>query len=290
MRVRRFEHNPIITQDMHGSLGDNINGPSLIRVPAWLPNPLGRYYLYFAHHQGKFIRLAYADDLRGSWRLHVPGTLRLEQTPCGGHIASPDVHVDDEAKRIRMYYHGPHSRDGQYVGQRTFLATSSDGLQFESDTTALGDPYFRVFKYRGAFYAVSVAGKLHRSDSGREAFEAKLPRLDASCRHCATLVRGDTLHLFYSRWGDQPEHLYHATVPLDGDWKTWRIESRVSLLHAERDWEGADEPVRVSVGGSVHTRVHELRDPCVYVEGDRAYLLYSAGGEQSIAIGELIDD
>ncbi|NET62179.1 MAG: hypothetical protein F6K47_40550, partial [Symploca sp. SIO2E6] len=34
--------------------GSNINGPSLIRVPEWIENPLGRYYLYFAHHQGKY--------------------------------------------------------------------------------------------------------------------------------------------------------------------------------------------------------------------------------------------
>ena len=26
----------------------NINGPSLVRVPEWVENPLGKYYLYFA--------------------------------------------------------------------------------------------------------------------------------------------------------------------------------------------------------------------------------------------------
>jgi hypothetical protein len=42
-------------------MGDNINGPAAIRVPEWIENPLGNYYLYFAHHQGTYIRLAYAD-------------------------------------------------------------------------------------------------------------------------------------------------------------------------------------------------------------------------------------
>ena len=49
---------------MDDRIGTNINGPSLIRVPAQVwPQPLGRYYLYFSHHKGAFIRLAYADDL-----------------------------------------------------------------------------------------------------------------------------------------------------------------------------------------------------------------------------------
>jgi hypothetical protein len=54
----RLEGNPIITPETSKSIGANINGPSLIRVPSWLHKPLGKYYLYFAHHQGKFIRLA----------------------------------------------------------------------------------------------------------------------------------------------------------------------------------------------------------------------------------------
>jgi len=51
--VSRFESNPIIYPDMlglAGELGANINGPSLIRVPDWVERPLGKYYLYFAHH------------------------------------------------------------------------------------------------------------------------------------------------------------------------------------------------------------------------------------------------
>ena len=51
---------PIVTEDMlAGPDGESINGPTLIRVPDWVKNPLGRYYLYFAHHAGKYLRLAY---------------------------------------------------------------------------------------------------------------------------------------------------------------------------------------------------------------------------------------
>src|SRR5262245_712640 len=58
-RILRLEHNPIITGSMlPPGDGDNINGPSLIRVPDWVEAPLGRYYLYFAHHRGTYIRMA----------------------------------------------------------------------------------------------------------------------------------------------------------------------------------------------------------------------------------------
>ena len=51
--VTRLPGNPIIRPAMlPGADGENINGPSLIRVPDWVANPLGRYYLYFAHHNG----------------------------------------------------------------------------------------------------------------------------------------------------------------------------------------------------------------------------------------------
>lgn len=55
MNIERLPGNPIITQGLDASLGDNINDPSLIRVPDWVPDPLGRYCLYFAHHNGRFI-------------------------------------------------------------------------------------------------------------------------------------------------------------------------------------------------------------------------------------------
>jgi hypothetical protein len=120
---------PIIGPDIHPSIGVNIQGPTVVRVPDWVQNPLGRYYLYFADHKGLYIRLAYADALTGPWQIHAPGSLQIEDsyfltgppqvsaarlselvaareasgvkyshdlvteltTP---HIASPDIHVD----------------------------------------------------------------------------------------------------------------------------------------------------------------------------------------------------
>ena len=58
----------------------NINGPTMIRVPDWVEQPLGKYYLYFSHHKGEFIRMAYADLLEGPWTVYEPGVLSLQQS------------------------------------------------------------------------------------------------------------------------------------------------------------------------------------------------------------------
>jgi len=76
--VTRLSDYPIIYPEMHPKLVaeakkygyTNINGPSLIKVPDWIDDKLGKYYCYFAHHKGEFIRLAYADTLTGPWTMH----------------------------------------------------------------------------------------------------------------------------------------------------------------------------------------------------------------------------
>ena len=76
IKLEPLIHRPIIhVSDNPDLLEGNVNGPSLIKVPPWVSRPLGRYYLYFAHHEGRSIRLAYADELRGPWRLHPAGAL-----------------------------------------------------------------------------------------------------------------------------------------------------------------------------------------------------------------------
>lgn len=87
VRVRRLPGNPIIGRDSSPSLGANVNGPSLIAAPPWLEQPLGRQYLYFAHHRGTHIRLATAPELSGPWSVYEPGSLSLAESlfPTGGN-------------------------------------------------------------------------------------------------------------------------------------------------------------------------------------------------------------
>lgn len=101
VRVERVGDAPIITPASHPSIGTNIQGPSVIRAPAWLPDPLGRYLCYFADHKGSFIRLAYADAIEGPWTIHEPGSLHLADS---GFLVE-DLAIDAETlERITSRY------------------------------------------------------------------------------------------------------------------------------------------------------------------------------------------
>ncbi|MCP4746263.1 MAG: hypothetical protein GY874_09000 [Desulfobacteraceae bacterium] len=148
----------------------NINGPSLIRIPDWIPaseriHPDAKYYLYFASHGGSFIRMAWAGSLTGAWEIFnwkkngpdsawgengnntgatTPGNgvLDLDLGDSEGiiwiddnfgvenHIASPNVYVDDVNQRIVMYFHGTHKEEIGVPGAGAYVATSKYGLNF----------------------------------------------------------------------------------------------------------------------------------------------------------------
>jgi hypothetical protein len=301
VQVTRLPDNPIIRLGSGPGLEENINGPSLIRVPDWVDAPLGRYYLYFAHHKGAWIRLAHAARPEGPYTLHAPGSLALadslfptqppvltgEQASRASepyaHIASPDVHVVPERREIRMYYHGL-NHDGRQV---TRVATSSDGLHFTARPEVLGAPYFRVFRHGGAWYALAMPGQLYRSADGLSGFVPGPRLFNPQMRHSALTVRGSTLHVFWTQVGHAPEHVLHSTIALSGDWTQWRDAGGSEVLRPEQPWEGADLPVAASTRGAILARVNQLRDPALFEDDGNVWLLYSVAGESGIAIARL---
>lgn len=190
MKVARIDGNaftteidPIINRNSFVALdatngssdGNNINGPSVIAVPKWIPDahkahPTAKYYMYFAHHGGQFIRMAWAADIEGTWTMFNYGAnsgnawgesgnytgletpergvldLAVEKDANGNktyriqagsnfyayhHIASPDVQIDEVNQRIIMFYHAPKGGAGT-GGQQTFVAVSKYGLNFNA--------------------------------------------------------------------------------------------------------------------------------------------------------------
>ena len=321
LRVERLGDAPIITPELHPSIGENIQGPSMIRVPEWVEDRLGTYYLYFADHKGRYIRLAFADDVAGPWSVHpdgsqqIVGSYFLTEPPAISpeelervqaaraargaapmshdalfeastpHIASPDVHVDDEGQRIVMYFHGLDD-----VGQQvTRVATSRAGINFTARPERLGRTYMRVFPHDGFTYAMSMAGQFYRSRDPLGGF-SEGPRLfNSRMRHSALLKRGDSLLVFWTQVGDVPEHIMLSTINLSGDWMHWSETPGVEVLRPEFDWEGADAPLEPSVRSTAYGHVNQLRDPAIFEdpESGRVYLLYAVAGESGIGLAEV---
>lgn len=316
--VTRLLDRPVIAPGIHPSIGDNIQGPTVIKVPAWLENPLGNYYMYFADHKGDYIRLAYADAITGPWQIHAPGSLQIAQSyflteppqvsdervseleaerRVSGvvyahdmrteltsiHIASPDVHVDDANRRIIMYYHGLAGAGSQH----SRVATSTDGINFVAQPQNLGRTYMRAFQHEGMTYVMSMPGQFYRSSDGFTDFETGPLLFQSNMRHAALLKRGDTLYVFWTRVGDVPESIMVSTIDISGDWQQWQPVGEQIVLQPEFDWEGANAPLEPSVRSTAYGVVNQLRDPAIYVEGDDIYLLYAVGGESGIALARV---
>ena len=320
--ARRIADGPIISPQTDPSIGANIQGPSLIRVPDWIPNRLGRYYLYFADHKGAYIRLAYADQLEGPWTVHRPGALHLNDTPfphappkftdqqmadyrerarAAGldldqfpdlakemttpHVASPDVHVDEKNRRIVMYYHGLED----FARQVTRVATSADGVNFTSGEEILGRTYWRAFPHDGMTYALAMPGVFYRSAAPLSGFAEGPTLFNPDMRHSAVFKRGNTLHVVWTQVAtDPPERLLMSAIDISGPWETWKDSAPVEILRPEKDWEGANLPLAKSVRSFAPGPVNQLRDPAIYEEDGRIYLLYAVKGESGIALAELI--
>ena len=87
--------------------------------------------------------------------------------------------------------------------------------------------------------------------------------------------------------GDAPERILLSTIDLAGDWMDWRTSHPIEALRPERSWEGANAPLEPSIRSVAYGMVNQLRDPAIYVEGERIYLLYAVAGESGIAIAEI---
>jgi len=287
MIIERLAHRPIIRPHMDDRMGDNINGPSLIRVPDWVEQPLGQYYLYFAHHDGCYIRLAYSDELLGPWTTYKDGVLPLPEARFAGHVASPDVHIDHTQHQIRMYYHGAETPSGGGGEQATRVALSEDGLHFTAHPALLGRPYFRVFQWGSYHYALAMPGVFYRSRDGLTNFEEGPTLFTRNMRHTALKVDGQTLSVFYTNAGDCPERILLATIDLTPDWMTWVASEPIVLLEPELAYEGGELPREPSKRGLVMEPVCQLRDPAIFYEDGCTYLLYAVAGEHGIALAEL---
>jgi hypothetical protein len=182
-----------------------------------------------------------------------------------------------------MYFHGLED----FALQVTRVATSTDGIHFQARPEVLGKTYLRAFRHDGQTYALAMPGQLYRSKDGLGGFEEGPLLFNEDMRHAALLERGRQLHVFWTQVGHAPERILLSTIDLSGPWEGWRESEAIEVLRPERPWEGADAALEPSIRSVAYGHVNQLRDPAIFEEEGRVYLLYAVAGESGIAIAEL---
>ena len=321
VRVTRFATNPLVTVRSSATLGANVNGPTVIRVPSWVQKPLGKYYMYFGNHRGVFIRLAYAESPTGPWKIHEPGVWHVRDSSLyrpqpdsasfGGfntHFASPEVFIDNTNQRLVLWAHGWWTNNERWpaepqaaqawantngYGQFTQGAVSSDGINFTAQPAITKESYIRVFQRNGALYGMSRLGVLLRAPEplasitvGPNAFR-DTPFGRNRVRHVALLPRGDRLYVFVTVIGDAPERMYMSTIDMTQKWEDWRVGAPIDVMQPETDYECVRQPIAPSQVGDVAGDVRQIRDPHVLEDQGKTYLFYAICGEQGVAGAEI---
>jgi len=321
LNARRLAQNPLITVKSSPTLGGNVNGPTVIRVPDWVEHPLGRYYMYFANHMGDFIRLAHANAIEGPWTIYEPGVLHVRDTAFYReqpdpketladfytHVASPEIYMDSGQRKFVMWVHGWWTSGERWpaplpaarawarqhgYGQYTQAAESTDGMHFTVRPAITRTSYLRVFKRGDAFYGVSRLGLVSRATDPLGPFEAgpnlfQPTRYANRVRHVALVVRGNRLHVFFTGIGDAPERVLVSTVDLTAEWTAWWASEPIEVLAPGAPYECIDLPNEPSEGGDIDRPARQIRDPFVFDDQDRTFLFYSTCGEQGIAAAEI---
>ena len=81
-----------------------------------------------------------------------------------------------------------------------------------------------------------------------------------------------------------------SQIDLPGDWMNWKEGPPVEVLRPERPWEGANAQRVPSVRSTAYGQVNQLRDPAIFEEDGRVFLLYAVAGESGIAIAEIFPE
>ena len=304
MRVTRLGDGPIIGPDADPSIGVNIQGPSLIRVPDWAREPLGAVLPLLRRSQG---------------RLHPAGLRRrrdraVDGARAGGAPARRQPIPDDAARGDRRAAgaagRGLHVdlRDEQLVARtcsstrrrrtsRPPTCTSMtpaavrDVLPRPGGARRAGHPCGDVDRRRrvrratrGARPAVHAGVRARRDDlraddarrvlrsaDGLSGFEEGPTLFQPEMRHSAVVVRGDMLHVFWTRVGDAPESILWSTIELTprlgrvgGDRTDRSAPARVRL-------GGGRRPARAVERSTAYGTVNQLRDPAL-LRGGRSEL------------------
>jgi hypothetical protein len=132
-----------------------------------------------------------------------------------------------------------------------------------------------------------MPGVFYRSRDGLSDFTEGPKLFTDNMRHSALKLDGHQLSVFFTNAGDCPERILLSVIDLRADWRSWVASEPRTVLEPELGYEGGQLPRLPSARGLVHGQVCQLRDPAIFSEDGRSYLLYSVAGEHGIAVAEL---
>lgn len=259
--------------DMDDINDDNVNGATVVDIN-------GQLTMFYAHHQGGFIRKAL---LSSPYDVTDPKIELIDTHDAGlkSHIASPDIYYREKKKEWVMYYHGDSSTGKQY----TYHATSKDGENWECHNNVIGYFYFRRFGDYAVAKKNNESGVIYELvvNKGKETWVEKFASIP-QMRHAYPYVQDGILYLFYTRVGDTVEHIRVRVYNMEN----WEEYDDYEILKPSLKWEGANKKESPSNFGRAYGRVKQLRDPFVLSYKDELYLYYSYAGESGIGVGKLI--
>ncbi|MEX2371839.1 MAG: hypothetical protein WD578_12595 [Bacteroidales bacterium] len=318
--VTRLNANePILDRSML-SAEWTINGPSMLRIPDWVPETeradlRANYYIYFSGHTDPYIKLAWSVEIEGPYTIynsgegvfHLANYLQPGNLKISHHVASPDVIIDSVNQEFIMYFHAGILtwNEDSIMGQKTVVARSEYGLNFNSglQDVIICPSYARIFNHDGNLYGLCKEGIFKAPDPERPWEHAEhfnrfdqylwkkvanpfqwIPKQE---RHLAVLKEDNYLHVMYSRISTAPEHIEYSGMDICRNIRFWKPSPPIAVLYPEYKWEGISYPIKESENGS-ENKAQELRDPYLFQDTDHTlYLLYSGAGEQSLGIARV---
>ena len=269
-----------------------------IKVEGLVPNPLGKYYLYFSIHAHVGVGLAYADNLNGPW--HVLDTLLWKQG------AAADVIWLEDEQRFAAYYHPSNtysvirlSRDGINWTEPQTIAHAGDLIEkaqtffytkvWEHTCPSLGNRYimmWRVEMWDGFFIDRAINWKWHTckvlmySDNG----------IDWSIHPEPILCDGNAMGTNFMKWGDSYllmnwgsklfDYSYNVGGPYCLIWKTDPdLASMTAVQTSERRADNSMTLIEAEPGCGYTIDADSGRGPYEgqhLIEGDTLYHFSSA--------------
>ncbi|QJW35943.1 DUF1349 domain-containing protein [Cellulosimicrobium protaetiae] len=277
-----FEYRGVITdkESMIYNPTDEFIFPSVFHAGAYLDDPLGEWYLYYAPHDSPGgISLMYADSLEGPWTEYAHNPIVAnEWLPFYervSHVSSPDVLWDDEAGQVLLYFHGENST--------TRWATSSDGVTFDDSGVAVTNAdggagttetsYARVVEHPdpSSGYRFAMTYMQNRTDNIRrikvaesvdgKAWVVRPDPLVVPDAATGTNVSGGNLWV----WEGQLYVVYHGSTGI-----TFARTLDPTMTQVGPRWELH----RASGAGADTGRVAA---PEIVTDGDETYLFYESG-------------